>query len=1152
MAILTEDIKIMKSAVMADVPEGGGAMTGLAVVDGMSNDILPDTSAVSRALGKFELRKLFGVAHSGNVDVLLGAHAILTDAPDDPLVHCTLLDAKEWMDTRTEAVDTVEKYLVKGPRLTVRIYDTHYATSGVLRLITFVDATFPAGGDAIVLRTPAGLEQTVRLLKVTVDAQQIAVQEGGTTIVLPAKVATCVLSSELEFDFVGPPALRIVSEAAYASVYSTTGASGAKFYGIKALGEPAAPGDMSVTTAGGIFTPLVPSATSESPLLDQYPLSAQRAIIHSEFAPSITFTSTAQAAVVLGPGVTLYFPTAIKPETLLLTHGAVAFADKYGFGTLYQGSLLVGTIDYAGRSLTMLAGCPFYGTASPRVTYVPATAVGASAHSAALLITSANQGRVFVNTFTPPAPGSLVISYMSQGRWYELRDNAYGKLEGGSPSHGIGSISYATGSMSLTLGAMPDVGSSIIAMWGDPTAAAPVNPDGLPEKAAAYLTLDPLTAPEGIAISWMQGAFTLTATTDAAGNVVSGAATGKYQNGVLKFQPTTLPSGDVTVTSTLASSPETSIADGNTPGQYLLTAAPALAIRPGSFKASVLLTYPGTVMPISRDSPLPLWDVDGTVYLGYRGQQIEAVGTISYATGELSINSTVDLVLANRGTGITVGWQGGGGVLSSFLQVVTCGLQAPITNVSYAAGGLNATPDVRVFSITEWELPLATNGPPLVLTDTMFTVGGDLYTVQNGVVRKGWNLITGLPAVENAGSASGDGRIVLSAAGLPASRASATVWYNAVQDVSAKQVGAGVFRIASSPVKSGSVQIQVGERVGTSDDAGVITGGGFTGSVDSQRGIVTWVSSTEFDPSLLSYNAVALQYLPLNKDLLGINPARLPLDGNVPIYRPGDLVVVHNTLTTQLVNPVSLNAWYTLGRERTASVRVKDFTQATVPSTLYETDLDAGKIRFHSGANLDEYTQPFSVEHRVEDMMTCVQADISGKLTFSRSLTQTFLANSSYVSSALVFGDLWARVFNYVEQQTWTGLWSDELIGTAPLAQFNSAQYPITTTNKGALTERWAVIFTSASNFRMVGESVGDIGSGNTMDNFAPINPATGAPYVTIPALGWGNWFTGAVLRFNTVACGAPFWVARTVLQGPASLARDSFSLAFRADVDRP
>jgi hypothetical protein len=306
---------------------------------------------------------------------------------------------------------------------------------------------------------------------------------------------------------------------------------------------------------------------------------------------------------------------------------------------------------------------------------------------------------------------------------------------------------------------------------------------------------------------------------------------------------------------------------------------------------------------------------------------------------------------------------------------------------------------------------------------------------------------------------------------------------------------------------------------------------------------------------------VFLQYMPLDASLLGIETARLPLDGKVPIYRSGDLVVVHNTLTFNLPNPLVKTTVYDLGRERLASVRVKDATGVVVPDTLYTAALDPGTFMVPSASVITAYPQPWTVEHRIEDMLLCSVADISGKLTFTRSLTHNFPDATSFVSSAMPFGDLFARVYSLFEQGTWTSVWQDTLIGTPILAQFNTAQYPILVTNAGAIKERWLILFTNSGSFRVIGESVGEIGTGSTSHTVnepqytAPLNPATLAPYFTIPDLGWGTsgggWSSGNCLRFNTDACGTPFWAVRTVLQGPASIDSDQFTLAFRGDVDR-
>lgn len=327
MPILSADIKLLKSAVMADTTDGGGAMTGIAVVDGQSNNLYPDTSAMDRAFGRVNFRKVFGVAHSDDTDTLLGGHAIITDAPDDPLVHCALFKTPGWADTRATARELVERYVLKGPRLAPRLYDMHYAGSLQIKLVSFVSGTFPKSGDAIVLRTPAGVEQFVRVIKIDIANESVAVVEGGGTIVLNATVATCQLGKELEHDFAGPPPARIINDAAYAQVYSTSAAAGAKFYGIKPLAVAVVAGAYSATVDGGIYTPLVPAATVESPVIDKFPLTGRSAVCATASA-AVTLPNVVLA---LGPGTVLTLPTAIEPGSLSFTHGGTAFvADKIG------------------------------------------------------------------------------------------------------------------------------------------------------------------------------------------------------------------------------------------------------------------------------------------------------------------------------------------------------------------------------------------------------------------------------------------------------------------------------------------------------------------------------------------------------------------------------------------------------------------------------------------------------------------------------------------------------------------------------------------------------------------------------------------------------------------------------------------------------
>ena len=306
--------------------------------------------------------------------------------------------------------------------------------------------------------------------------------------------------------------------------------------------------------------------------------------------------------------------------------------------------------------------------------------------------------------------------------------------------------------------------------------------------------------------------------------------------------------------------------------------------------------------------------------------------------------------------------------------------------------------------------------------------------------------------------------------------------------------------------------------------------------------------------SSLRYSAVAYSYLPLDAALLGIDPVRLPSDGRVPIFRPGGFAVVGHTgrITASVSNGQTIDA----GRVRLSRVRVVGH-DGVVIHTGYVTDLEAGTVTF---TDVTGYSQPVTIEHRIEDMAVVRDVQINGEISFTRPLTHAYPLASpgdpvsgSFVSSALVAGDLFARVNLVFDQSTWNGSWSDELIGSAATATFNHTQYPITVTNRGALTERWVVRMTNSTSFEVIGENVGVIATGNTSADCAPNNPATGVPYFRLPALGWGNgWATGNVLRFNTIGSQFPVWVVRTVQQGPESVPDDHFTLLIRGDVDTP
>lgn len=298
----------------------------------------------------------------------------------------------------------------------------------------------------------------------------------------------------------------------------------------------------------------------------------------------------------------------------------------------------------------------------------------------------------------------------------------------------------------------------------------------------------------------------------------------------------------------------------------------------------------------------------------------------------------------------------------------------------------------------------------------------------------------------------------------------------------------------------------------------------------------------------LRYNAVAYSYLPLDADLLGIDPVRLPSDGRVPIFRPGGFAVVGHTgkVTATVANAQTIDC----GRVRLSRVRVIG-ADGTVINAGYTADLEAGTVTF---SDVTGYSQPVTIEHRIEDMAMVRDVQISGEISFTRALTHTYPVPGSHVSSALMVGDLQARVSVLFDQATWdSATWADAVTGAAAVATYNDILAPLVVTNAGASTERWAVRFTNTTAFDVIGEHVGVIASGNTATDCAPVNPATGSPYFTLKATGWGaGWTAGNVLRFNTVGALFPVWMVRTIQQGPETVINDQFAVLVRGDVNRP
>jgi hypothetical protein len=202
-----------------------------------------------------------------------------------------------------------------------------------------------------------------------------------------------------------------------------------------------------------------------------------------------------------------------------------------------------------------------------------------------------------------------------------------------------------------------------------------------------------------------------------------------------------------------------------------------------------------------------------------------------------------------------------------------------------------------------------------------------------------------------------------------------------------------------------------------------------------------------------------------------------------------------------------------------------------------------------SPLDLSAYSEPLVAYKRLEDMKVLSDVQINGELSLTSQLSNAYTP-AAFVSSALLFGDLASRYNTLFDQATWTGVFSDELIGTQANGTYNDLSFPLLIQNDSAIKERWALQFTSSTGFNIIGEKVGIIGTGTIASNVAPINIISGLPYFTLDFNGFGaGWSTGNAIRFNTTAANSPIWFNRTTMPSNDTLdPTDDFIVQIRGD----
>ncbi|MCU8051465.1 hypothetical protein L5M91_06885 [Shewanella sp. SM43] len=328
----------------------------------------------------------------------------------------------------------------------------------------------------------------------------------------------------------------------------------------------------------------------------------------------------------------------------------------------------------------------------------------------------------------------------------------------------------------------------------------------------------------------------------------------------------------------------------------------------------------------------------------------------------------------------------------------------------------------------------------------------------------------------------------------------------------------------------------------SSDSAGVVTGAGISGTI--VNGAVSLTFTKRVYLSSLRYDITETVTLSPPPELYGLNPLRIKNGGVVNAFTAWNTVSVQHTELQVVSSPAPAQTY-----NARANARFVDITDAegkslwTLANIHYTWVKATGVVTLNS--DFTGFTAPFILTDTIGEiaLVTDVQEQA---LILASPLSQSYPIGAN-VSSVQNLGDLQARIGTVRDMSAWANNW--DLDGAPATGNMNTVDFPIEVRNDTAVNEDWVLIFTSATAFRCVGRRLGQIATGDTLNDFAPVNPLTLQPYFIIRSGAFGGgWQAGEAIRFMSYAASKPVMLLRTVQSGHSQITTDRAVLAFRGN----
>ena len=1168
-----QDLKIYPSERLTQTDDGGGMPLGTPLT-GALNELFQPISSIARVNGAFyAVLEYMGVLRPDN-EPLIGAFAAITKPPSDPTVSYLMFKATRFGESRAEILKRIEAYNTKTIESRMTLLSTQSQNSKIVQAYQSVGEPLPNVGDRYCLdQNKDGYpikEQFIQVSRVTAEDREFTDQNGKKFSKTGVKLE---ITTKLEADFIGIDYPVEGYADAPCKVRETAVADAAQYYGVKPLVDAISKNATQIKIKS-LMEKIVPTNQVSTALVDLTAAGQRQTLFDGS-------RTGADGVVTLGVNIyhednkitSLYFGNAITPSSVVISSSVGDITDKGG--VLYQGAIAVGTVDYARGSA--LINAPSFSASLDSLKFRPSMVELKVADTQKIDVTINNRSDSYTfNIFPPPAAGTLQVSYLSQGKWYDLYDDGSGVLRGISAGHGSGSVSLLTGSGVITTGELPDVGSAILLSWG--TRANYFNRSGTTTTAKMLLQLADDADPASLSLSWVNGG-NKTATTNAGGKI-TGDWTGQYDAATRQIRIDTganfnHPAGVLNITATynkgtkIYQEHKAPLRDGQ--GKVVIDLGD-VPIKPNTFKMRwnlLIEDYDLQTRAVRFVDPYKTVRDDGAGKL--KDEAGAEVGTIDYAARKATFNPDTTVQIPKS----VYKWVDAGNGLERYIfdhyEYIPAGASMPIDESgSVEVWFYDTSPQSQVVEqLTSGtiEIDVLPNYAEVIAPSSLnITWGAKTYFDKLGTLFCDLNPVTG--EAITAGTVSYQNGILLIKNWLWTDGSDPVVT-SLVTSIDGNPVDSVTFRTPKAPLLAGRLSIRATATDGTlitakASTGGVIKAANIDGTVDFEHGVASvkfgkwvaddataqaqdwynadnvkdgqvWQPVSVFADSI-TYNADAITYLPVDSTVVKINTVRLPQDGRVPIFRRGDSILIRNARTDNLGSAFTGGQTINLSRNDVDRISLLDADNKPVLGELWDYDLDAGSITFKPSIDLSSYKMPLKAIHAQEQRNRVVDLDIDGTLSLLFAANRNYPVENTYVSSLLIGDDLAVRVSVPFTQRSWNNVWQDTPQGDQLLNKLKLTDYPMILTDDGAITDKWMIKFTSGSQFELYSEALGFVGKFDTLTNLAPINPATGKPYFTIDKRAFGTdtpWAVQDVIRFNTWGTLMPVWVLCAVQPNP-------------------